>query len=77
MRVGERIYPSLGPEAVRVFPGASTYAVKSSGASMEHSFGEATGLDSIGIGNRIVPVDATRRLWLHFTRDRPGLRIPA
>ena len=77
MRVGDRIYPSLASEAVRVFLGASTYVVKSSGASMERSFGEATGLDSIKIGNRSVPVDAAGRLWLHFTRDRPEPPIPA
>ena len=77
MRVGDRVYPSLGPEAVRVFAGTSTYVIKSSGASMERSFGEATGLDSIKIGRRIVPVDTTGRLWLHFAQDRPERRIPA
>ena len=77
MRVGDRVFPTLGPEAVRVFLGASTYVIRSSGASMERSFGEPTGLDSIKIGHRIVPVDAAGRLWLHFAQDRPERRIPA
>ena len=77
LRVGDRIYPALAPEAVRVFLGASTYVVKSSGASMERGFGETTGLHSVKIGSRIVPVDATGRLWLHFTPERPERRIPA
>ena len=77
MRVGDRVFPSLGPEAVRVFLGASTYVIRSSGASMERSFGERAGLDSIKIGHRIVPVDAAGRLWLHFAQDRPERGIPA
>ena len=77
MRVGDRVYPSLGPEAVRVFAGTSTYVIKSSGASMERNFGEPTGLDSVKIGHQIVPVDAAGRLWLHFAQDRAERRIPA
>jgi len=77
MRVGDRIYPSLAPEAIRVFLGAPTYVVKSAGASRVESLGAATGLESLRIGDRIVPVDAAGRLWLHFARDRSERRIPA
>ena len=74
VRVGDRIYPSLAPEAVRVFLDAPTYDVKSAGTGR---FGDASGLESIRIGDRIVPVDAQGRLWLHFAADRPERRIPA
>lgn len=77
MRIGDRIYPSLALEAIRVFLGVSTYVVKSAGASRVASLAEATGLESLSIGDRIVPVDAAGRLWLHFARNRSERRIPA
>jgi adenylate cyclase len=71
------IYPALAAEALRVYQGASSYILKSSGANMEESFGESTGLNHIRIGDRIVPVDASGGLWVHYTRDAPERVLPA
>ncbi|MBT5193140.1 MAG: adenylate/guanylate cyclase domain-containing protein [Rhodospirillaceae bacterium] len=76
MRVGQQLYPSLSLEALRVFQGASTYILKSSGANLEESFGEATGLNHIKVGRLEIPVDGQGRFWVHFANPAPGRVIP-
>jgi len=73
LSLNDRLYPSITMEALRVAQGASTYVLKASGASGEHSFGERTGVNHIKIGEFVVPTDANGQLILHFTppgRDR-------
>ncbi|MDP6345976.1 MAG: adenylate/guanylate cyclase domain-containing protein [Alphaproteobacteria bacterium] len=77
LRIGKQLYPSLSMEALRVFQGASTYILKASGANMEESFGEQTGLNHVKVGHLEVPVDHDGRFWVHFARDAPGRVIPA
>ena len=76
MRVGQQLYPSLSLEALRVFQGASTYILKSSGANLEESFGEATGLNHIKVGRLEIPVDGNGRFWVHFAKPAPNRIIP-
>jgi adenylate cyclase len=71
------IYPSLVAEALRVAQGASGYVIKASGASGEESFGRATGLTHVRIGEAIVPVDRAGNLPLYDTGPRPERFIPA
>src|SRR3546814_14322139 len=52
-----KVFPSLAAEALRIALGASTYVVKSAGASGVMSFGEATGISEIRNGDAIVPTD--------------------
>ena len=54
-RLDEKIYPSLVVEALRVAQDASTYIIKSSGASGVYSFGERTGISQIKVGNFPIP----------------------
>ena len=75
-RIGEQIYPSLAMEALRVYQGASTYILKSSGANMEENFGQSTGLNHIKVGHLEVPVDGNGRFWIHFAPDVPDRVIP-
>ena len=77
VRIGDRVYPTLAAEAVRVAQGARTFVVKSSGASGETAFGEHTGLISVKIGDFAVPTDANGRIWLHDTGIVAARRIPA
>jgi adenylate cyclase len=72
-----KIFPSLAAEALRVAQGASTYVVKSSGASGEESFGTATGLNHVKIGAAVVPVDPNGNILLYDTGYRPQRFIPA
>jgi len=77
LRLGDQLYPSLSAEAVRVAQGASAYAVKSSGASSETSFGAHTGMTHVKIGRVVVPVTADGFQWLHYTGPAPARVLPA
>ncbi len=77
LRLGETIYPTLVAEALRVAQGASTYIIKSSGASGTAAFGANTGLSQVKIGNIEIPTDANGGVWLHYTGPVPERRIPA
>ncbi|MEM8573323.1 MAG: adenylate/guanylate cyclase domain-containing protein [Pseudomonadota bacterium] len=69
----ETLYPSFSADLLRVAQGASTYIVKSSGASGERAFGEQTGIVKVRVGDFEIPTDANGQMWLHFspqTRDR-------
>jgi adenylate cyclase len=77
VRVGDRLYPSLAAEAVRVAQGASGYLIKASGASGEESFGTKTGITHVRIGNAIVPTDANAQMWLRFSHSDHRRYIPA
>jgi adenylate cyclase len=69
----ETLYPSFSADLLRAAQGASTYVVKSSGASGEKAFGEQTGIVKVRVGDFEIPTDASGQMWLHFspqTRDR-------
>ncbi|MDP3919753.1 MAG: adenylate/guanylate cyclase domain-containing protein [Candidatus Omnitrophota bacterium] len=76
-RLKQELYPSLTGEALRVAQDASTYIIKSSGASGEMSFGEYTGIVSVKIGQFAIPTDAEGRMWLYDTGFIKERRIPA
>jgi adenylate cyclase len=73
----DKLYPGFGAEVLRVAQDASTYIVKSSGASKEWKFGASTGIAEIKIGNAIVPTDAVGQIVLHDTGHVPERFIPA
>jgi adenylate cyclase len=66
LRLGDRLYPSLVTETLRVAQGASTSIIRSSGAQGAMSFGAETGIDSIKIGDFVVPTDARGQFWVHY-----------
>ncbi len=76
MRIGEQLYPSLSMEALRVFQGASSYILKSSGANQEENFGQSTGLNNIKVGHIEFPVDERGRFWVHFATPSKDRVIP-
>jgi adenylate cyclase len=76
-RHNDRIIPSLAAEALRVAQGASTFVLKSSNASGETAFGQATGLNQIRIGNIVVATGAAGDLTLKFRQSNPKTFIPA
>jgi adenylate cyclase len=77
MRLGEKPYPSLAAEVLRVALGATTYVGRAAGASAEKSFGEKTGLTAIRIGQLTIPTDPVGRVWLHYAVPRPDRLVPA
>ncbi len=75
-RLGEKIYPSLSLESLRVAQGASNFQVKSSGGSGESGFGEKTGIVQVKTGDLIIPTDAQGRAWLYDSGFRKERFIP-
>lgn len=72
-----KLYPSLTAEILRVVQGASTFVVKSSGASGEEAFGESTGIVEIKAGNLVLPTDKGGRVLLHDSGPVAARTIPA
>ncbi|HQS14320.1 adenylate/guanylate cyclase domain-containing protein [Reyranella sp.] len=73
----EGLFPALSIEALRVAQEASSYLIKSSGASGELSFGEKTGIVAIKTGNLEVPTDGRGRVMLYDTGHQPARFISA
>ena len=71
------VIPTLMTEALRVAQGASSYIVKSSGASGEPGFGEQTGVVAVKIGSFEVPTDAQGAMILHDTGHVPERFVSA
>jgi adenylate cyclase len=77
VQVGDKLYPSFAADMLRLAQGASTYIVKSSGASSEASFGEKTGIVKIRIGDYEVPTEADGQMWIRFTHQAKERYLPA
>jgi adenylate cyclase len=75
--VGDRLYPSLAGEAIRVAQGASGYLIKAAGASGEANFGVKSGITHVRIGAAIVPTGANGQMWLRFSHSDSRRYIPA
>ena len=76
LRQGELLYPALVAEALRVVQGASTYVVKTAGASGLQSFGAHTGIAQIKIGRWVIPTDPQGRVWVYYRSQLEDSRIP-
>ena len=77
VRIGDTLYPSLAADLLRQAQGASTYIVKSSGASGEKAFGEKTGIVGVKVGDYEVPTEANGQMWMKFTRASKQRYLPA
>jgi len=76
-RRGKTLLPALSIEALRVAQGATSFAVKATGASGELSGGQHTGITALKVGQFIVPTDAHGAIWVYYTETAPGRTIPA
>ena len=70
LRLGDKPYPSLAAEALRLALDARGYLGRAAGANTENSFGEKTGLTAIRVGQQTIPTDAAGRVWLHYAAPR-------
>lgn len=73
LTMGDTVYPSLALEQYRLALGAQTLLVRASGASGILAFGQKTGVDSLALGERLIPASGNGEMWLHFApldRDR-------
>ena len=76
-KFSDEVFPTLSVEALRVAQRASTYLLRSSGASGDASFGENVGLQQIRVGRIKVPTTGSGQLWLHDTGHVPERYISA
>src|SRR5262249_7273521 len=74
--IGDRLYPALAIDTLRVAQGAPGYIVKSTGASGIVSFGEHAGLNAIRVGQIVVPTGEDGTVWMHFTPHQPERLLP-
>ena len=77
LSIGAALYPSLPLDALRVASGANTMFVRSSGGSGVLSFGERTGIDTVRVGETVLPSDANGELWLNLAQPDPRRYISA
>ena len=77
LSIGGTLYPSLPLETLRLALGETTIFVRSSGGSGVWSFGERTGIDTVRVGNIVLPTDASGELWLRFAQHDRKRYIPA
>jgi adenylate cyclase len=78
LRLGDKPYPSLAAEALRVAFDVRGYLGRAAGANTENSFGEKTGLTAIRIGQQqTIPTDAAGRVWLHYAVPRRDRSVSA
>ncbi|MCK5550069.1 MAG: CHASE2 domain-containing protein, partial [Hyphomicrobiaceae bacterium] len=68
LSIGGTLYPSLPLETLRLALGETTIFVRSSSGSGVWSFGERTGIDTVRVGNIVLPTDASGELWLRFAQ---------
>ena len=77
VRIGDKLYPSLAVDLLRLAQGASSYFIKSSGASGEKSFGAKTGIVGVKIADFEVPTEANGQMWIRFTPQAKARYISA
>ena len=75
--IGDQLLPSFPLEVLRVAVGANTYQIKSSNASSEQAFGEATGINHVKLGNLVMPTNPDGSLWIYSTETDNMNIIPA
>lgn len=74
-RQGENLYPALSIESLRVAQGASSFVIKSTGASGEFDTGQP-GMTALKVGEFEVPTGADGRIWVYYTRKPTSPLIP-
>ncbi|HET7681856.1 MAG TPA: adenylate/guanylate cyclase domain-containing protein [Xanthobacteraceae bacterium] len=73
---GNKIFPNLSTEALRVAQQQKSIVMRGTGASGEMDTGVPALVD-LRIGQFRVPVTSAGELWVHFDRDRPERYVSA
>jgi adenylate cyclase len=77
LKLGDKPYPSLVAEMLRIAAEAHGYVGRGAGAQSATSFGTNTGMTDLRIGPLIVPTDAAGRVAVHFAPPPPDLYVSA
>lgn len=65
--VGDELYPSLVAETMRLHSGGKSIAVRAASGGGSGIFSRETGIETVRIGNTIVPTDGSGQMWMSFT----------
>ena len=76
-RGGDRLYPSLGLEALRVAQGASSITLKASDIGDESHYASGMGLSRLKVGQFVVPIEPNGSVRLYYGKSANIERIPA
>lgn len=74
-RQGDNLYPALSIESLRVAQGASSFVIRSTGASGEFDTGQP-GMTALKVGEFEVPTGPDGRIWVYYTREPTSPLIP-
>ena len=75
-RYRNSFYPALSVETLRVAQGASSFIVKSTGASGELATGNP-GMTALKVGDLEVPTAADSSIWVYYARQPAAHVLPA
>lgn len=71
------LVPTLALEALRTGMGESTAFIRASGGSGVEAFGQQTGVESVRVGETVLPTAGDGQLWLHYARPDPRRYVSA
>ena len=77
LKLGDKPYPSLAAEMLRIAAEAHGFIGRGAGAQAETSFGANTGMTELRIGPLIVPTDEAGRVAVHFAPPPSNLYVSA
>lgn len=75
-RYGEKLYPALSMESLRIAQGASTFVIRSTGAHGEHDTG-LPGMVAVKNGHYEVPTSPDATMWVYFSGQKIANVVPA
>jgi adenylate cyclase len=71
------LVPTLSLEALRTGMGETTAFVRSSGGSGVLAFGQETGVETVRVGETVLPTASDGQLWLNYARPDPRRSVSA
>lgn len=75
-RYGEKLYPALSMESLRIAQGASSFVIRSTGAHGEHDTG-LPGMVAVKNGHYEVPTSPDATMWVYFSGQDVANVVPA
>ena len=75
--VEDTLVPTLSLEALRTGMGETTAFVRASGGSGVRAFGRETGIETVRVGETVLPTASNGQLWLNFAPHDPRRSISA
>lgn len=73
----DTLVPTLSLEALRTGTGTRTAFVRSSGGSGVLAFGQQTGVETVRVGDTVLPTASDGQLWLNYALPDPRRSISA